>query len=554
MKLYRLILNSVLLRIVLAVNMAKDGEAWQCNIDPTHSVPPLSQSDLGRIEQLQQIQLFFRHGLRLGDAPLTSFFPNSTQSEYTCNISTITSRTTTNYYQEFIPLQMKKTYVQNEQSFPNSNCEWTQSTYNGFIQMQNHAQMISAAYIGSESYQLHIPTDTNLSLSHYFSLHSTDYDRTIGSTYTLIVSLLNHLGLNASNWNDWDIPLHTHDRTSDPFLPHTNQRCTSRPQFMNWMQIYANDPNIQNAKYEQEYMQSEFVVNAFNNYINEGGVIPELATSLWKTVTAMQYPYCNGQDIPLTNTTFFMLNNFSYSFPGKSVDVSTEYARDQRYCYEHTFAIPILNEYKRAMDRRMQNDTDRIVIHMAHLDAFVSLMKGLDLPTALEMPAMGEMLSFELYTAAGNNDSYLFRWVRKGETLHYRYCDYSNGTELCDLRVLLENDFVDVVHMSVWESEVCGHILDHNRCGYSQVDVDNGTHSDDKGVEDTVEWGTKTFHVGVGIGIGIGVVCMLIILGCVRCCVNKKNDSLIKAENNLRQYESNKKHYQNFGEAQKYFV
>ncbi len=66
------------------------------------------------VSRLPGHPLFFRHGLRIGDIPLSSMFRNYSQPSYSCNITTITSRTTTDDNNKYMPLKLKKMYVENE--------------------------------------------------------------------------------------------------------------------------------------------------------------------------------------------------------------------------------------------------------------------------------------------------------------------------------------------------------------------------------------------------------------------------------------------------------
>ena len=128
------------------------------------------------------------------------------------------------------------------------------------------------------------------------------------------------------------------------------------------------------------------------------------------------------------------------------------------------------------------------------------------------------MVTLEIYSAnmenaynIENEIEWLFRFTRKGEALLYPGCDYVNNTndELCDLRVLFENEFADVVGVREFESDICMKVLDDERCGYgkSENNDDEGNEEDDL----LVDWESSTFLIAISMGFVGGVFLSFIV-------------------------------------------
>ena len=132
------------------VNIKNDGEIWYCNSNPLDrvNISSLSDTDLERINKLEQIQVMTRHGTRVSHSDLQDYFPNNTQY-YHCNISTITSRQQTPLNEYFIP--MLKTYEDDNELLLHSNCEYEQSLPILLHQQQQNAQILINAYMKSNS-------------------------------------------------------------------------------------------------------------------------------------------------------------------------------------------------------------------------------------------------------------------------------------------------------------------------------------------------------------------------------------------------------------------
>ena len=66
----------------------------------------------------------------------------------------------------------------------------------------------------------------------------------------------------------------------------------------------------------------------------------------------------------------------------------------------------------------------------------------------------------------------------------YPHCACANGTQLCDMDVLLQHSFGNVAKQSEWVSNMCARVLTdctHCRCGYCKQNGGNGTSDGRKG-------------------------------------------------------------------------
>ena len=227
----------------------------------------------------------------------------------------------------------------------------------------------------------------------------------------------------------------------------------------------------------------------------------------------------------------------------------TEYGEYQQYCYYHTVALPMLNLFKTEIEKVLNDDEtkSRIVVYSGHGSTLMHLLGGLQIWN-YEPFSNAEMVTLEIYSADTENEyimdneiEWLFRFTRKGETLLYPGCDYVNNTieELCDLRVLFENEFNDVVSVRDYENDICMKILDDERCGYVKSDENNNDDGEDENV--LVDWESSTFIIAILMGFVGGVMLSYIVYRCAECKkLRDENSSLWKGqeESELADYQT----------------
>merc|ERR1712129_630885 len=107
-----------------------------------------------------------------------------------------------------------------------------------------------------------------------------------------------------------------------------------------------------------------------------------------------------------------------------------------------------------------ENKTSNLVIHSVHDSTLELLTHALGIWD-------GEMMTIEIYSQKGDESGYLFRIMRKGKFVPYPLCDYDdNVTQLCDLGILLNDSFSDIVSQKEWSTDICGNLVSDCRCGY----------------------------------------------------------------------------------------
>eukprot|EP01084_Bolivina_argentea_P142360 250108_1 len=526
-----LFLLSILFRFTKSlVNMSSNGEIWQCIIHPysTYNIEPLSSNDMDRIEQLEQVQLVMRHGIRLGDESFSDYFPNIDEPMYECDINTITQRTDFNNTDTNHNIKFNKQYVFNEQYLPNSNCEWTQTTIPTINQMNETANMLIDAYIGESNDKISKPISIT-NISSYFRIASSDFDRSIATTYYLITSLIKKLNIttaDSNNISDIVMDILTHDSNSEPLVPLRYTKCVENEQWIKWRNAYLNDPKITSSQKQMSFVNSEYVQDVIRR-MKEEGVNKDFAENILSTSYNIQYGYCNGLTLPLSNDTWNDIVNISWHRISQINDYSTDYAKKQHECYYHILAMPILNEINDIIQEMIvskdlnNNNYPKIVTHIGHHETVQYVLWGLELYDYSPI-GMGEFITLEIYSADLENEmninqniSYLFRWMRKGQVLKYPFCEYSNNETLCDLNILIQNGFNDVMSGSEWAKNICPFMLDDKQCGYN--------HANSEQTEDGTVFDYDTFWFGIIIGMIIGVS-ITISFGYMikRCCLNKK--------------------------------
>ena len=254
---YLVVFGIQILRIADSeVNINNDGSAWMCNHNPESSqiISPLPIIDQQRIRKLEQIQVFHRHGSRVGSHRISSFLPES-NLKYDCDITSVVSRQyqQQNQYQNhsnpFVTL--RKQYVIDEQAIE-GNCQRQQSLKYLIPQQQANAHHVQTAYIGNEPFHLFNSSTLydiaqNLAMKSQderVALITTDKERTVASLMVIASELFNFNELNNMKMT---INVETHDLESDPYHPDDNTICIEHQQFGLWNDAFSEDPKLQNT-------------------------------------------------------------------------------------------------------------------------------------------------------------------------------------------------------------------------------------------------------------------------------------------------------------------
>ena len=470
------------------VNININGESWICNNNPSkYKISPLLSNDKSIISKLRQVHIFNRHGARVGATKIAYFLPNKNLS-YHCNVTEVTTRQYNNNDQENI-YSFRKIYVNNEQLIE-GNCKWTQSSYQLIPQFIANGNIIKNAYIGNQIYHLFNQTILNQISSNLYTksfdnritITSTDYERTIASVLVMASTIFKSTN---NNTNKPIFNVNTHDQHSDPWIGWI-QPCLDQSEYKLWNSMISNDPKYKNTAQDDVY-SSTFGQNTINSFISEGGIWTKN-----KTGKDLQYLYCKGTTLPLTNNTFWDVVKYSYLW--EAAEVNTTYWLKTDQCIGHFRIIPIL--YKILTDiNSMKNNINvnndeypQLIMHSAHDSTLLHILKGLNMWNH-ELIIFGELVILEIYTSANDDDSeYLFRWTKKGKFLPYPFCDYKNGqTELCDLDIMLNNSFNEAVDMDTYSNNICANVLTDCRCGYCHTNTNTTSEVSDHEPCDSVD-------------------------------------------------------------------
>ena len=276
---------------------------------------------------------------------------------------------------------------------------------------------------------------------------------------------------------------------------------------------------------DEDVVKSRFGNETITNFVAEGGVWSSDTTGRY-----LLYPYCAGISLPLTNSTFFDAVKLSYLWESTSKAYkNTSYAQNTSLCAYHFMAIPMLNVVLENINlmKNSNGEYSKLVFHSIHDTTVELLLKALRLWDG-ELVIFGEMVTIEIYTKLDNMDEYYFRITRKGEFVPYPLCEYQNDSQLCDLNVLLDNSFNDVVNQTVWSNTMCANVLSNCQCGYcKEMATTTTSGSDSDECNDTLEdsFDTKSISFWAGIVIGVifgGVVMVLLIVVWRRVCTKKE--------------------------------
>eukprot|EP01084_Bolivina_argentea_P052943 97199_1 len=484
-----MVLQSILFQIttlflipsLCVVNVNIDGEYLQvCNNDgPSYVISELSKSDQHKVHKLEFVQALFRHGLRVekqDNAP-EKFFPEYALDNLppngdwviNCNISSIISSQLTDWSHPLAPnnnknpkLKLRKKYIQNEQYYSHSNCEQEQSLYETIGQMASNADTIKNAYI-RDPYNNHKKYLFNKNIfndADNIRLYSTDTSRTMDSLFWFADALI------SKKKDIFDII--SHDIASEPFRIDKNIKCSREPQWQEWTERY--EESTDNSKIKNEYEMSSDVQYRFEA---QGGVW--LKDGL--TPHTLGFHYCAGLDLPISFDLLQDMDTFDREREA-SVDLSDN-GKEKNYCYNHIINLASYKLLLDAINEMKSGNGPKLLAISNHAGNIRAYLWGLDIDGDHTFPEMAELTTLEIYSANKyynihkkkknkNKIEYYFRWTRRGEFLPYPECKHiydSQNTQLCDLEIMLNKDFKDVVAMDEFNNNICPNAVDLCLCG-----------------------------------------------------------------------------------------
>lgn len=288
------------LGISTCINIHDDGPLEYCNVDPSRwNFLPLSSSDLQRINKLEQVHVFVRHGSRIGPHPIVDTFPNAQGLSYHCNITTVETRYVGR--NDWNLISVKKHYIPNEQEVE-GNCQASQSLDRSISQHTTNARMFSDFFIGNHSWALmrkeQLRNLSNLIVQQGYTseirILAADFERTITSAIAFMSEFLqiNDPSVTMDMW--------TSDTKSDPYTVQDNYNC---PKLKDWMQLLG----------EKSHRFQKVSTEKWSQKVSKE----------WKKQTGLEYTYddamasvlmyCAGIDIPITQELFHDALNLSYN-------------------------------------------------------------------------------------------------------------------------------------------------------------------------------------------------------------------------------------------------
>ena len=216
--------------IASAINIEQNGPIEYCNVNPLQwDFEPLTDSDIARIQSLEQVHILARHGARIIPDSIKTIFPNS-DAEFTCDWETVNTRV---FKSEKDWMSFKLHFVDNEQVVE-GNCAVSSSQRQVIPQHRTNAQMAKRFYIGEAPYQLMTQSqldDIAGQLTYYNQLEentdipeikliSANYERTITSATVFMSEFLD------INTPDVVMELYIHDYQSDPYGSNKDKKCS----------------------------------------------------------------------------------------------------------------------------------------------------------------------------------------------------------------------------------------------------------------------------------------------------------------------------------------
>jgi hypothetical protein len=443
------------------VNVANDGDYMHCNTDPNYFISDLSLSDRLKVSQMEFVQAMFRHGTRL----LTSGYPYDFFPEYAeknpdwkieCNVTQIDGREHVGTPNN---IRFRKNYVKNEQSYKGSTCNGPQSLEGTVHQMQATSDIFKERYFGNK-YQYKIFNKNELKSSN-LEIYSTDTTRTIDSAMYFTEHLLEKQEPATT------IDLTIHDLDNEPFRMDSNKYCQESIQWKQWHQKFEDAVN--NKQERERFENSEYAKDLIARYESFGG--QWLGGSVFELSTPFRlgYHYCAGLDIPIPLDLW--QDMAKYDDLWQEAYDRTEYGRELNRCYYHTESIPAYQVTLNAINKMKNKQGPKALIISSHAHSMRPYLWGLNIEDDHKWEKLAGLVTLEIYSAAKPNDDdieYLFRWTRNGKFLPYKLCnDYykKENSQLCDLQIMLDADFKDIVPINEFNQNVCSKAIDLCLCG-----------------------------------------------------------------------------------------
>lgn len=553
----------VCLRIVLIVTfccstayssycqLESDGAFDYCNSNNKGTgteVPTLSNFDVSLISHLQQVQIFTRHGARNTNPALYELFGEPLVSEYDlkfdCDVMQLETRTVNSKINNDSYITFGKKFLENKQ-IVEGNCLQGQSLYPLLTQHKQNGQTLFNGYINNNNSKLNI-YNTSMFYDIYknvmennfdsrFIIHSTNYERTLGSAIALVTSMINEL-INAVDNADvingtnliWNIM--THDKQRDPYVPEDNYIFgETLTQFM-----YSQ---LKDSLYYQ-YWESDYVTNTSQFYSNLTNV------TFYDFLGIDSLPaYCDNLKIPLSFNNYNKIINISYDliqylfrneynmYVKDKEEKFINYTNSTKNNILKLISSPmrhLIHEYIINNTNNIDISEKNIVYHSFHDSTIFELLGGMGISDGIQ-PIFAEMLSLEIYVInidkISKNISQLFpsgfafRLLRNNKILRFSNCSELielYNSELCDLNVLLNILSDDAMPMVEWEI-VMQEYLNNFYANYSVDDQGDTNSGKDKSC-------SQDFIRGIIFGILIGIATSIFAL-IVFICVRKRNQS-----------------------------
>eukprot|EP00485_Elphidium_margaritaceum_P000787 CAMPEP_0202689484 /NCGR_PEP_ID=MMETSP1385-20130828/4733_1 /ASSEMBLY_ACC=CAM_ASM_000861 /TAXON_ID=933848 /ORGANISM="Elphidium margaritaceum" /LENGTH=471 /DNA_ID=CAMNT_0049344621 /DNA_START=230 /DNA_END=1642 /DNA_ORIENTATION=- len=421
-----------------------------------------------------------RHGTRTSHRSLSEYFANDTQF-YECDIATITTRVNTETLTYSAP--MLQHYEDDNQWLVHSNCQLQQSWPTLLQQHQQNAQIISDAYLASDAkhhlFNAHSNNNNHNhnNLTSYIQSYTSNYERCMLSSITLLSHLLNISASNATHITPL-LSTITNDVSFNPYAPWSNAMCAQQPQFTLWRNYTTIDMFDAFIIPRRHQLMREYA-QTLREYEQHGGRVIDAPYEYHEHPSfRLANFYCNGMDIPLPNHTFFSLIEMGEKYasiqPHASDDdeLAMEYAPKWQ-CTNFFYSIPMYLRFKTEIEALIQRNANakKLVIHSAHDSSIVAFLSGMAMYHG-SFPYFAQFLTLEIY-GTGSNDRFLFRFTHRGEFVPFPLGNCSVeyavlDTQLCDLNELWTHVFGRVHNATqrTWANESCATLLDDCVCGY----------------------------------------------------------------------------------------
>ena len=240
----------------------------------------------------------------------------------------------------------------------------------------------------------------------------------------------------------------------------------------------------------------------------------------------MDYFYCGNFTINMDNETFWKWIDWQYNY--RSAKPNND-VLDKVYCYHHFKSEVLLKLYKKYISQiinpEFNSTKKRFLLHSAHDVTIENLLASFKM-WDFKVIKFAEMVVFEIYSAdmtnqynIDNNITHYFRITQSGKALKYRKCPYTNNTTLCDINILLSNEFYNLSDGYNWRYNKCTSALDRCQCG-----ICDESSTTDINISSPLCHNKSIDIKSICIGIIIGAVIVLIMSVCPKLLKNNANN------------------------------